>query len=304
MINYFKRTVQQKKVKEISNFQIGCWINVVDPTKKEIEYLVTKYKLDKRNLESGLDQNEIPRLDCEGKVNYILTKTVLSIEEHVLETYLIVIGKNFVLTLSEHEPAFVERILLGDIKFVTTQKLKCLINLLSVINEDFEKATINIVKTVQVTKNLSINELKEKELNTLLEQEDVLNDFVSSYYYINLLYERVIRRIKFFEQDKEILEDLIVEGTQGFNLCKSSLKTISNIRGYYTILLSNKLNNIITVLTIFTILVSFPAAISGIYGMNVVLPLQKHPHVFEYILVLTGIVWVGFIVYLKKRKII
>ena len=138
----------------------------------------------------------------------------------------------------------------------------------------------------------------------MLEQEDTLNDFVSSYYYINLLYERIIRKIKFFEQDKEILEDLIVEANQGFNLCKSSLKTISNIRSYYDILLSNKLNNIITILTIFTILISFPAAISGIYGMNIILPLQKNPFTFRYILIFVGIVWMGFILYLKKKKIV
>ena len=62
MIKYYKRTISQKSIKEISGFQIGCWINVVDPTKKEIDYLVKKFKLDERNLKSGLDPNEIPRL--------------------------------------------------------------------------------------------------------------------------------------------------------------------------------------------------------------------------------------------------
>ncbi|MCD6550377.1 magnesium transporter CorA family protein [bacterium] len=304
MIKYFKRTLQSKNIKEIPNFQIGCWINVVDPTKQEIEYLVKKFKLDKRNLESGLDPNEIPRLDITDSTIYIFINAVFNIPEHILGTYLIIIGKNCIITLSRHQPAFVERIINGEIKFITTQKLKCLIKLLSLINEGFEQTTISIVKEVQRRKRLSIEELKDEELTSLLEQEDILNDFVSSYYYINLLYERIIRKIKFFEQDKEILEDLIVEGTQGFNLCKSSLKTISNIRSYYDILLSNRLNNIITILTIFTILVSFPAAISGIYGMNIPLPLQHHPFAFYYILLLIGFTWIAFVLYLKKRKVI
>lgn len=304
MIKYFKRTVQSKNIKEIPNFQIGCWINVIDPTRKEIEYLSKKFRLDKKNLESGLDQNEIPRLDIVDSTIYIFINAVFNIPKHTLGTYLIVIGKNFVLTLSAHEPAFAERIKNGEIKFVTTQKLKCLIKLLSLINEGFEKTTIDIVKEVQKRKHLSIEELKDKELIDLLEQEDILNDFVSSYYYINLLYERIIRKIKFFEQDKEILEDLIVEGTQGFNLCKSSLKTISNIRGYYDILFSKRLNNIITILTIFTILISFPAAISGLYGMNVSLPFQKNPFIFWYILTFVGFIWIAFILSLKKKKII
>ncbi len=303
MIKYFKRTVQQKSIKEIPTFQIGCWINATGPTKKEIDYLAKKFKLDEKNLKSGLDPNEIPRLDFVGKTIYIFTNVIFNIQRHTVGTYLIVIGRNFVLTLSKSEPDFIEKILRGEIRFITTQKLKCLIELLSLINEDFEKTTIDIVKSVQFRKRLSIGEMKVGEINSLLEQEDILNDFVSSYYYVNLLYERIIRRIKFFEQDKEILEDLIVEGNQGFNLCKSSLKTISNIRGYYDILLSNKLNNIITILTIFTILISFPAAISGIYGMNVVLPLQDNPLVFYYLLVFMGTIWIGFILYLKKKKV-
>ena len=304
MISYYKKTVQDKAIKEIPKFKVGCWINVVSPTKKEIKFLVEKFKLDKRNLTSGLDQNEIPRIDSVDGTQYIFTNILFNIENHLVGTYLIVIGKSFIITLSEKQPNFVDKILSGEVEFSTTQKLKCLIKLFSLINEDFEKTTVSIVKEVQARKRLSIDEMREKDLKLLLEQEDILNDFVSSYYYINLLYDRVIRKINFFEQDKEILEDLVVEANQGFNLCKSSLKTISNIRSYYVILLSNKLNKIINILTVFTILVSFPSAISGIYGMNVGLPLQRDPFVFYYILGFISLLWVVFILYLKKKKII
>ena len=304
MITYFKRTVQDKSLRKLPNFEIGCWVSVVNPTQKEFNYLLKKFELDKRNLTSGLDKDEIPRLDFVGKTSYIFTNILFSATEDVVGTYLIVIGENFILTLSQEQPDFLQEILDGEKRFITTQKLKCLIKLFSLMNEDFERRTINVVKAVQAKKRLSISDMKDRDLKLLLEQEDVLNDFVSSYYHINLLYERVIRKIKFYEQDKEILEDLVVEANQGFNLCKSSLKTISNIRSYYVVLLSNKLNKIINILTIFTVLVSFPAAISGIYGMNVALPLQRNPLVFYYILGFTGILWVIFILYLRKKNII
>jgi magnesium transporter len=304
MITYYKKTVQDKVIKKLPKFKVGSWINVVSPTKKEIDFLVKKFKLDKRNLASGIDQNEIPRIDSVDGIQYIFTNILFNVDDRLVGTYLIVVGKSFILTLSEEQPNFVDKILENEIDFSTTQKLKCLIKLFSLINEDFEKTTISIVKAVQARKRLNIDEMREKDLKLLLEQEDILNDFVSSYYYINLLYDRVIRKIDFFEQDKEILEDLVVEANQGFNLCKSSLKTISNIRNYYVILLSNKLNKIINVLTVFTILVSFPSAISGIYGMNVALPLQQDPFVFYYIVGFVGLLWVAFVFYLKKKNII
>lgn len=303
MINYFKRTIKDRKIREILRLEIGCWVKIIDPSPEEINYLIKGFGLDRRNLESGLDQNEIPRLDFVDEDIYFFAKNVSGQKTKEIETFLIVITKGFILTLSRTEPAFIEKILKGGVSFITTQKLKCLIKLFSLMNESFERLTIEVVKRVQKERR-SLSELQEKELAVLLEQEDILNRLVSSYYHMNLLYERVVRRIKFFEQDKEIFEDLTTEATQGLNLCKSSLKTISNLRNYYEISLSSKLNKIITILTVFTIIISIPAAISGIYGMNVLLPLAKNPFVFLYLLLLIVGIWLAFIFYLKKKKII
>jgi len=302
MIRYFKRTIQQRAIKEIPGMEVGAWVNVVDPSAEEIDYLVERFSLDRKNLESGLDQNELPRLDFVDDDIYLFTKIIPKIEKREIETYLIVVAKKFILTLSKTQPDFIKDILEGKVNFVTTQKLKCLIKLFSLINESFEKVTAEVVKSVE--RKRDIGELEEKELETLLSQENILNNLVSSYNYINLLYQRVIRRIDFFPQDKEIIEDLTIEAAQGLEICKSSLKTISNLRNYYSILISNKLNRIITVLTVFTILISLPAAISGIYGMNILLPLQKNPFAFYYILSLIGAIWAIFLLYLKKKKII
>jgi len=301
MISYYRRKIGEEKIKKLSSFQIGSWVSVVDPSEEEIKYLWQKFKLDKRNLYSGLDENEIPRLDFIGSNIYVFNKDILPSRK--IQTILIVIGKKFILTLSKQEPSFQSKILGEKVEFFTTQKLKCLIKILFLINESLEKDTIKIVKDVQITK-LSKKELTEKNLEELLEKEDFLNGLVSSYQYMRLVYERAIKKIPFFREDKELLEDLIEETNQGFNLCKSSLKTISNIRKYYDILLSNKLNKIITILTIFTVLISLPAAISGIYGMNIALPFQKNPLAFWYIVGIILIAWILFIVYLRKNKII
>ena len=303
MINYLKRTIKDKSIRNISGMEIGSWVSVSNPCPEEIEYLVKKFKLDKRNLESGLDQNEVPHLDFVDNDIYFFAKNIPLREKKEIETYLIVVTKNFILTLSKTKPSFMERILEGRIDFITTQKLKCLIKLFSLINDSFEKLTNDVVMTVQAGKK-SNRGLKEKELNTLLEQEGLLNSLVSSYYYMNQLYEKAVRKIKFFEQDKEILEDLITESTQGLNLCKSSLTSISNIRNYYVVFLSNRLNKIITILTVFTVIITIPAAISGLYGMNVLLPFSESRFVFYYLVLAIAGIWLGFILYLKKKKIL
>ena len=154
------------------------------------------------------------------------------------------------------------------------------------------------------SKREALTKLNERDINILLEHEAVLNSFVSSYYYTNLIYERILKNVKFFEEDKEIINDLMIEAHQGFDLCKSSLKTISNIRNHYVILLSNKLNNIITLLTVLTVFISVPAAVSGIYGMNVALPFESNPLIFYYIILFIWAVWMGFFLFFKRKRII
>ena len=110
--------------------------------------------------------------------------------------------------------------------------------------------------------------------------------------------------MEFFEQDNEILEDLIIEAVEGVNLCTSSLKTISNIRNYYVVFLSNKLNKTITTLTVATIILSFATVIFGLFGMNVQLPFQEYADVVYYLVGIVFIICIGIIVYLKKRDII
>ncbi|MCD6471474.1 hypothetical protein J7K86_03030, partial [bacterium] len=185
----------------------------------------------------------------------------------------------------------------------TTQKLKCLIKLFFLINQEYETTTIETVKLVN-SKRMKSEALTEKDISDLLGEEEFLNELVSSFYYTRLVYERIIKRLQFFEEDKEIIEDLIIETEQSLNLCKISLKNISNIRDYYMISLSNKLNKIIAILTIFTIFLEVPAVISGIYGMNVKLPFQTKYWAFYFTFLPMGVIWLAFLIYFKRKKIL
>ncbi len=296
MIEYFK--TKDFELKQLENFERGCWINVISPTQEEIEYLCSKFKINRNNILSALDPNEVPRVEFIGKDIYVILKTISS-DTGKLNSILILLSKSFILTLSSSKPQFIKEIINKKRKFDTTRKIKCFLRLFYFINKGFEEFTLNTVKAVNREK-ANIRKLTDKQINNLLEQEGILNDLVASYYYTNLVYEKIIKKAKFPAKEKERIEDLAIEAQQGFNLCRASLKTISNIRNTLVILASNKLNKIITLLTVFTILISIPAAVSSIYGMNILLPMQDNPKAFEYIITFIIALWAVFIVYLKR----
>jgi magnesium transporter len=301
MINYYKKRVKDKRLKKLSSFEIGSWISVINPSKKEINFLSKNFNLEKRNLVSGLDQDEIPRLDFIGKDIYIFTKDLLF--PRTKQTLLIIIGEKFILTLSQEEPSFLQALVNEKIDFYTTQKRKFLIKILFLLNERLEQTTSKTIREVKTNQSQD-QDLSEKDLKELLEEENFLNKLIASYQYVLVTYKRAAKKIKFLEADKELLEDLIEDTNQVFNLCKSALKNISNIRKYYHILLSNRLNKTINTLTIFTVLISLPNLIAGLYGMNVTLPFENDPFAFWYIIFSTLVLIFFFALYLRNKKII
>ncbi len=303
MISYYKRTIRDKKIKEVSTLSGGAWISAINPSDEEITELVKTHSLDEFNVRGGLDDFELPRIEEEDGVHYIYVNIMPAKFEHELSTLLIILTPDNLITISRIEPRFFKKIMEGTEKLITTQKLKSLITMLSLVNREFEKVTRRIIKSVRGERNI-VQSLEEKHVTDLLQYEDVLNTFVTSYHYMNLVYERMTRQLDFFEDDKDLIEDLIIEGTQGADMCRSSLRTISNIRNYILVLSSNRLNKILKVLTIFTVFISIPAAISGLYGMNVALPFQDNPFTFAYVFGFLLLVWLSVWLYFKRSNIL
>lgn len=299
MINYYLRRIKDATIQTINKFTKGCWINVVDPSKDELEELVTNYGLELDLLKDGLDNNEIPRFDDEDKANYIYVKTISKNNE--LITLLIIIGEDFILTLSKEETKLETELLKSKHKFYTTQKNKSLIYWLLTNNAMLEHFVA--YETKIVNQKRYIDNIKESDLDSLLNHEEILNKMASAYTYMLHVYHKLTKRINFYEPDQDLIDDLIIDSEEAQNICLSSVKSISNIRNHYTLVLSNKLNKNIRILTIFTILVSISTAVSGIFGMNVILPFQTNPYTLIGIIGLIVILTIVFVIFLKKKEL-
>jgi magnesium transporter len=67
-------------------------------------------------------------------------------------------------------------------------------------------------------------------------------------------------------------------------------------------LLSHRINEVIRVLTVFSVIMLPLTLISGIYGMNIELPLNEHPRAFIFIFALMVSIAVLMLAYFKRRK--
>jgi magnesium transporter len=113
--------------------------------------------------------------------------------------------------------------------------------------------------------------------------------------------------IKKYEEDRELLDDVVVENQQAIEMTQIYRDIIKGTRELMSTVIDNRLNNIMKYLAAITIVMSIPTIISGVYGMNVSgewMPLSTTPYGFTIIcaiiLILCIIVWL----ILKKRKMV
>lgn len=305
MIEYYTRTIKGE-LKKTEEFIKGCWINVINPNEEEIEFLLNKFNLKKEDITDGLDIHESPRFEIEDSKIYIfLSVPTEKILQEDMSSFLVVHSKNYLITISKHSLEVFEQIIERYQKLKMFSSSRNLVRILFFISKAFDTSVHKIIREIRLNKK-DLNKLDNKDIAKLIDYENRLNNYISAFGEIIQNYNKILRTnlIKFPQKDEAKLEDLINDLNETFKLCKSTLRTITNMRDYYSTKLSTDLNKTVTVLTTFTIFLTIPILFASIYGMNVSLPLQNSPNI---LLILGGItisIWVLMFFVLRYLKLI
>ncbi len=226
------------------------------------------------------------------------------VQHEDLSSFLVIFTKKELFTISKYPLEIFD-------KMIATKKIKDftssrnLLRILFYVSKSFENSVHKIMKEVKVNK-ADINKLRDKDIAKLINYENTLNSYITPFGEIIHSYSSILKTnlISIQENSEEKLEDWIIALNETLNLCKSTLKTITNMRSYYSTRISNDLNKTITLLTISTIFISIPMLLASIYGMNIVLPYQNSPHIFSILVVIVFIIWALMISIFKFSKII
>lgn len=304
MMDIYYKTLKSTHVEKLENIKKGAWINVTNPEKEEIKLLVEKTKIDETVIQDALDIYEVPRIEKENDISYILTRTPYK-DDNGLTTipFLIIITPELIITVSSKPIDFIQDFVSEKIQFYTTQKAKLLIQFFLKITQSYERYIKFIARDIQ-RKKIILKKLENKDIINLVEWEEILNNFITSLVPNITIFEKISQG-KFvapYKEDEELIEDLVITSRQSLELCKTSIKSIANTREAYSTILTNNLNKIIKFLTSITIILTIPTIIASIYGMNIGLPLAKNPLAFSYIIFLIVILMLLFFWIFYKKK--
>ena len=140
--------------------------------------------------------------------------------------------------------------------------------------------------------------MKNKELVQLLELEKSLVYFSTALKANEVTLEKILRGrlLKLYDEDQDILEDVLIEIRQAIDMTSTYSGILSSTMDIFASIISNNLNIVMKSLTLITILMTIPNIITSFYGMNVELPFQHRGYlgllfVSSIILLATVIAW-------------
>ena len=175
----------------------------------------------------------------------------------------------------------------GKIKsFFTFKKSRFILQILNRISTYYLLYLRQIEKKSLMIEKRLHKSMKNRELIQLHSLEKSLVYFSTSLKANEITLEKMLKLeiMQKYEDDKDVLEDVIIENKQAIEMTEIYSNILSSTMDFFASVISNNLNIVMKVLASVTILMSIPTIISGIFGMNVALPLQESPYGFAMVM--------------------
>ncbi|MDI3320017.1 magnesium transporter CorA family protein [Pinibacter soli] len=310
MIQIFKNINHQTVA--IDKAENGAWINVLPPLKQE-EFNDLSEQLDVPLdfLTDSLDIDERSRYEQEDNAKLIVIKTPTennSFNEsdafYITIPICIILTHNQIITVNSFENAAIK-------KFLSTFQNRHPDNRKMMVLKIFEKIVQNYMaylKEINQRRNILEQKLydsnRNEELLELMRIQKSLVYFVTALRSNELLLLK-LERTNFLglnDEEKEFLNDLVVDVSQALEMANTYTNILSSTLDAFASIISNNLNNVMKRLTSITIILSLPALVASIYGMNVPIPYQNSAHAFYIPMILSVVASIILSWYFMKKK--
>lgn len=292
-----------------------CWVNLYSPTEAEITRVETELKIPQEFLRYPLDEEERPRIDYDDDTDTVLIIVDIPVtyrdnESVTYETTplgVILTDKNIV-TVSLRQTAILDHFIENRIKdLYIPYRTRFTIQILYAVAREYLRLLRFIDKTLEVSESELEKAVSNKELYKRLDLSKSLVYFASSLKSNEAVLEKLMRgrTVKLYEEDEDLLEDVVIEYKQAHEMADVYANIVSTTTDAYASIISNNMNDIMKVLAAATIVLTIPDLIGCFFGQNFPMPWDPEfvTQPFPFISILTSCVLsVVLTAYILKKK--
>ncbi|PNZ40345.1 magnesium transporter CorA, partial [Staphylococcus ureilyticus] len=214
----------------------------------------------------------------------------------------IIIGNKKIFTVCNVENEFLEKFSHQNLNLHFHSRFA--LNILLTIANHYNRNLRLLNKTrLRIERDLK-NNVTNKQLYNLMEVEKSLVYFLAALKGNETIVKKLFRlpAIKRFEEDEDLLEDLVIENNQALETTRLYTDILESITTSYASLLSNEMNNTMKTLTLFTVFLTLPTLVFSFFGMNVPLPIDEHSYVSWVIVIAISLIIVSCVGAFLWRK--
>lgn len=288
------------------------WVKLTAPTSDEVDRVAASLPgLDRDDLIAAIDPEEKTRLQYEDTYTLILIDIPSRVVRHGIDTYhtiplgIIMTPRN-VITVCSEDTQVLTPFHAGRVRGFSTRMIVSFVLQILLRTSLLYQRALTVVdrKRIQFEEHIE-SMTDERDLMSLHELESTLVYFATSLRGNGGVLSRLSRseRMKGSQDDRDLLEDAIVENQQAVEMAQIYHDIIDGTRDLMSSVMDSLLNNVMQRTSI-TLILSIPTVISGMYGMNVDLdwmPLALTPHGFGIICALTSLVCVVLAIWLARK---
>ena len=313
MVKYFK--TDDRKINEVEGITSGTWIQMIHPSVAEGQKIADELDVDIEDVLAALDEEESSRIELQDGYTLILVDIPTTETRHDKEAYTtlplgIILTSDEIVTVCTEDTPVLQAFLNNRVKeFSTKKKLRFVYQILYRISVLYQSDLRIIDKMRTEIEERVGDDTEEVDLIALHELESTLVYFATSLRANGVVLDRLTRykRLEQYQEDKELLGDVIVENKQAIEMTGIYRDIINGTRELMSSVIDNRLNNVMKSLTIITLVMAIPTVVSGIYGMNVsskCVPLATTAHGFLIIIGVMVVICVLILILLKKKRIL
>lgn len=313
MIKLYK--TEHRVLSEITEYEDEIWISVTRPTVEESKLIAEKFDIDLADVRAALDDEESSRVDVEAGYTMIIVD-IPSIEiRNEREAYTtlplgIILVQNAIITICAEDTPVLQAFVEKKVRDISTKKrMRFLYQILYRSSMTYQYYLRVMDRRRNLIEQRIQDDTEDSDLIDLHELESNLVYFATSLRANGVVLDKLARysSIKQYPEDKELLDDVMVENQQAIEMTNIYRDIIKGTRELMTTIINNRLNNVMKFLAAITIVMAIPTIISGIYGMNVDgrwMPLSETPYGFGIICVIILVICVIIALILRKKKML
>ena len=305
-------------LKEVTDFGESCWINLVEPTTTELERVLTFSQVPRDFLTDPLDTDERPRFDYDDDASMLIIHVPCPVDEddsvvpyRTVPLGIILFGKSVITVCSVRTP--VTTAFLDQIRRVCPPRdqYRFAFRLLWHGGVLFLRYIHDIHQRTNALEEELHESISNDVLLRLLTIEKTFVYFTTSLKAdtIALARANTARQLALTEDDRDQLEDALVEFQQALETATIHANILNGTLDTFASLINNNLNNVMKYLTVVTIFLAVPTLVTSAYGMNIKLPFvagEGTLSVFWGIVAISavaaGIIGLVLFILSKKRK--